>query len=55
LNESESRPKIPKDNLGIFMKGAPERILNRCDKILIDGFERDFDDDFRKDVNDANT
>jgi magnesium-transporting ATPase (P-type) len=26
------------------MKGAPERILNRCSKILINGEERDFDD-----------
>ena len=24
-------------NLCVFMKGAPERILNRCSKILIDG------------------
>ncbi len=25
------------NNLCVFMKGAPERILNRCSKILIDG------------------
>jgi magnesium-transporting ATPase (P-type) len=29
-------------NLCVFMKGAPERILNRCSKILIDGEEVDF-------------
>jgi magnesium-transporting ATPase (P-type) len=37
------------------MKGAPERILNRCTKILIDGQEIEFNEDIRKEVNDANT
>jgi sodium/potassium-transporting ATPase subunit alpha len=36
------------------MKGAPERILSRCSKILIDGQEVDFDDDYRGLVNFAN-
>jgi len=27
----------------VVMKGAPERILSRCSKILINGEERDFD------------
>lgn len=30
-------------NLCIFMKGAPERILTRCSKILINGREEEFD------------
>jgi len=30
------------NNLCVFMKGAPERILNRCSKILIEGKEFDF-------------
>jgi len=30
------------NNLCVFMKGAPERILNRCSKILIGGQEVDF-------------
>lgn len=29
-------------NLSIFLKGAPERVLNRCSKILIGGKEVDF-------------
>jgi magnesium-transporting ATPase (P-type) len=33
--------------LCVFMKGAPERILNRCSKIMIRGEERDFDDELR--------
>lgn len=28
----------------IFMKGAPERVLSRCSKILIKGEEKPFDD-----------
>ena len=30
-------------NLCIFMTGAPERILTRCSKILINGREEEFD------------
>ncbi len=37
------------------MKGAPERILSRCSKIIIRGEERDFDDFSRKEVNEANS
>jgi len=38
----------------LVMKGAPERILNRCSKILINGEEKPFDASARKEVNDAN-
>lgn len=38
----------------VVMKGAPERILNRCSKILFNGVEREFDDFSRKEVNAAN-
>ena len=43
-----------KDGLCLIMKGAPERILNRCSKILIKGVERPFDDTSRREVNEAN-
>jgi magnesium-transporting ATPase (P-type) len=36
------------------MKGAPERILNRCSKILVNGVEKPFDEVARREVNDAN-
>ena len=36
------------------MKGAPERILRRCTKILINQEERDFDQYWQKQVNKAN-
>lgn len=37
------------------MKGAPERILNRCSHILVDGKEMPFDKSCREEVNKANS
>jgi P-type Ca2+ transporter type 2C len=42
-------------DLCIFIKGAPERILNRCSKILVDGKEMPFDKNCREEVNHANS
>lgn len=42
-------------NLCVFMKGAPERILNRCTKILLNGKEEPFDQIKREEVNKANS
>jgi magnesium-transporting ATPase (P-type) len=50
MNREVKNPKTSKDGLWIFMKGAPERILNRCSKILINGEVRPFDDFARKEV-----
>lgn len=41
-------------NLTIFLKGAPERILTRCSKILVNGEEIDFTDELREEVGEAN-
>lgn len=43
------------DNLCVFMKGAPERILSRCTKMLVKGEEVDFTDELKEEVNKANT
>ena len=43
MNEKEKTPKTAEEGLMVVMKGAPERILSRCSKILINGEERDFD------------
>lgn len=43
------------DNLTLYMKGAPERMIARCSKILIRGQEVDFTDELRKEINEANT
>ena len=51
---SKKNSTTKKDGLLLVMKGAPERILSRCSKILIKGEERDFDEVARKEVNDAN-
>lgn len=32
-------------NLTVYMKGAPERILKRCSRVLVNGEEVDFDAD----------
>jgi sodium/potassium-transporting ATPase subunit alpha len=42
------------NNLCIYMKGAPERILKRCSKILVNGEEIDFTDELRNEVDAAN-
>lgn len=42
------------DELMVVMKGAPERILSRCTKILVDGEDVDFDKEYRYAVNFAN-
>jgi sodium/potassium-transporting ATPase subunit alpha len=47
-------PMNASEGLMLVMKGAPERILNRCSKIMVNGVERPFDAAARKEVNDAN-
>ena len=55
MNPSESNPSDIEDNLCVYMKGAPERILNRCSKILIQGEEVEFTKELREEVNEANS
>lgn len=38
----------------LLMKGAPERIWNRCDKIMINGREQPLDAQMKATINDAN-
>lgn len=54
MNKAQPNPSTREDNMMVIMKGAPERILNRCSKVLIKGVEREFDDVARKFINDAN-
>lgn len=54
MNTGNKRPDNKSDNMTVFMKGAPERILSRCNKILVQGEVRDFDEEMQKEVNDAN-
>lgn len=54
MNEKVTDPKTADDGLMLVMKGAPERILSRCSKILINGEEIPFDANAKALVNDAN-
>jgi sodium/potassium-transporting ATPase subunit alpha len=38
----QGTPGSADENMWIFLKGAPERVTNRCTKILINGKEEDF-------------
>ena len=42
------------NNLSTILKGAPERVLTRCTKILIDGEEVDFTPELQAEVKKAN-
>eukprot|EP00347_Sterkiella_histriomuscorum_P019012 403343303 len=44
MNKYNLKPDNKEQNLCIFMKGAPEKILSRCSKILINGEEKPFAD-----------
>ena len=44
MNKSEKNPQSAKDNMCVFMKGAPERVINRCSKILVNGAEEPLDE-----------
>jgi len=39
------------DHLCIFLKGAPERVLVRCNKIMIGGQEQELTQELREEVN----
>lgn len=54
MMRSNQHPENIDEGLMVVLKGAPERVLNRCNKILIDGKEVDFNDEYRRNVNEAN-
>jgi magnesium-transporting ATPase (P-type) len=37
MNTQVTRATKSEDNMCVFMKGAPERVLSRCNTVLIDG------------------
>ena len=53
-NQEVRSPETPEDNITVYIKGAPEKILNRCSHILENGKERVFDDAQRANVDFAN-
>jgi len=55
MNPAEKNPVDADNNLCVFLKGAPERILNRCSRILVNGEEVPFTEQLRNEVNTANS
>jgi len=41
--------------LCVYLKGAPERILTRCSKLLVNGEEVPFTEELRNEVSQANS
>jgi len=54
MNPEVKNPENIDDNLCVYMKGAPERILSRCSRILINGEEVEFTAEYRREVEEAN-
>lgn len=50
MNKNNRHPTRKEDNLLVVLKGAPDRVLKRCSKILINGEEHEFDDYWRGEV-----
>jgi sodium/potassium-transporting ATPase subunit alpha len=55
MSPGNMNPANADENLCLFMKGAPERMIARCSKILINGQEVEFTDELRRELNEANT
>jgi len=55
LNKSNRNPATADDNLCVYMKGAPERMISRCSKIVMAGKEVELTETLRQEVNEANT
>lgn len=54
MNPEEKAPKSIEDNICIYLKGAPDRVLLRCNRILVDGVDMELTEDVRKEIIDAN-
>lgn len=54
MNPSVKQAQRIEDNLCVFLKGAPDRVLERCNSILIQGVPHDLTEDITKEILDAN-
>ena len=58
MDPSQNNAKTSEDNLSIFIKGAPEKIIRRCSKIRLmsngDLFDATLDDEAKSDIEVAN-
>jgi len=49
-----NNPSNAADNITLFMKGAPERVLARCQSVLVNDREIPYDDEMKFDIAAAN-
>jgi len=54
MNTAVRNPTTAEDNLCVFMKGAPERIVARCSRILVRGVEQPLTESAKEDTQAAN-
>lgn len=59
MNKDEPNPRNAEDNIVVYLKGAPERVLNRVSKVLVKNahgqiVEEEYDDNKRIDCEAAN-
>jgi len=54
MNPAEKAPEFADDNITVYLKGAPDKVLVRCDKILYQNKARVLTDQVRKEILDAN-
>jgi len=55
MKTSERNPLVASDNMTLFLKGAPERVLNRCTKVLFEERELPYDDAIKEECDAANS
>jgi len=54
MNRSVAEPTDIEDNVCVFLKGAPDRVITRCDKYMIHGLPYALTEEIYKEVMDAN-
>jgi len=54
MNTADKTPSTPEDNMTVYIKGAPERILNRCKFVLVNEQDKDYDAGAQDEVAAAN-
>jgi len=54
MNLQEANPTDLEDNVCVFLKGAPDKVITRCDKYMINGLPYALTPEIYKEVMDAN-
>lgn len=54
MMRDQANPERKEDNLMVILKGAPEKVLQRCSKILINDKEEDYTEYWKKQIKESN-